>query len=97
MADAVLIAKTVAEIVTFWRPGSREHSWADEYAEIMVQPNTKAIYERVDSEGIHFADRFAPVLLGNDGRVWDGHHRICIAIQRGYPYLMCEVVAGLES
>jgi ParB-like chromosome segregation protein Spo0J len=22
-----------------------------------------------------------PILLGDDGRVWDGHHRICAAIE----------------
>jgi hypothetical protein len=24
-----------------------------------------------------------PISLGNDGRVWDGHHRIVAAMQRG--------------
>ena len=24
-----------------------------------------------------------PVILGDDGRVWDGHHRICLAIKHG--------------
>lgn len=92
----VLISKPLATIVTFWRPGSHEWSWADEYADLMG-PNraaTDAIYKRVDSEGIDFIDHIAPVLLGSDGRVWDGHHRICIAIQRGYPSLMCEVAFG---
>ena len=87
----VLIAKPVSQIITFWRPGSAEHSWADEYADAMAQDRTAEIYKRVDSEGIAFMDRVAPVLLGNDGRIWDGHHRICIAIQRGIHTLMCEM------
>lgn len=24
-----------------------------------------------------------PVLLGDDGRVWDGHHRLCVADELG--------------
>lgn len=90
----VLISKSVAEIVTFWRPGSKDGrwTWADEYAELMSQSYTQGVIDRVDAEGIGFFDRLAPVLLGNDGRVWDGHHRICIAIKRGVHSLMCEVV-----
>lgn len=87
----VLVSKSLAQIITFWVPGSREWTWAEEYADIMSRPETKAICKRVDSEGIEFMDHLAPVLLGSDGRVWDGHHRICIAIQRGIPSLMVEV------
>lgn len=88
----VLVSKPVAQIVTFWRPGSREHSWADEYAELMADPYTAGVLARIDSEGFDFADDIAPVMLGNDGRVWDGHHRICLAIKRGVHSLMCDVV-----
>jgi hypothetical protein len=94
----VLVCKPVAQIVTFWRPGSRDWLWADEYADIFGRDagQTEVILKRVDSEGIDFADDFAPVLLGSDGRVWDGHHRICIAIQRGIHSLMCEVAGEPE-
>lgn len=86
--------KTLAQIITFWKPGSGEWSWADEYADLMGrhQYTTDRIRERVAKEGIHFVDYVAPVMLGNDGRVWDGHHRICIAIEQGIPELAVEVV-----
>ena len=42
--------------------------------------------------GIAFADDYAPVMLGSDGRVWDGHHRIVLAIEQRIPSLMVEVV-----
>jgi len=87
----VLVSRSVAQIITFWRPGSGDWSWADEYADVMSQERTTEIYRRVDAEGISFIDSVAPVLLGNDGRVWDGHHRICIAIQRHIHSLMCEM------
>lgn len=91
-ADApVLVSTPLAHIVTFWRPGSQDWSWAEEYADLLADPVTERVRERVDSEGIAFADAHSPVLLGNDGRVWDGHHRIVIAIERRIPSLMVEL------
>lgn len=89
-----LVRKPLAQIVAFWRPGSREWTWAEEYHDLMTRDGsrTAAILRRVGSEGIGFIDDAAPVLLGNDGRVWDGHHRICIALAEGIPELMVEVV-----
>lgn len=91
MKAFVLIAKPLAQIVTFWRPGSGNWSWAVEYMNLIDAAATLRIVKRVDVEGIDFADDFAPVMLGSDGRVWDGHHRICIAIQRGIPSLMTDI------
>lgn len=95
--DAVLVSRLVskplAQIVAFWRPGSHEWGWADEYADLMGRDRevTDRITARLDTEGWDFIDHIAPILLGSDGRVWDGHHRICIALKRGVPSLMCEV------
>lgn len=89
-----LTSRPLAQIVTFWRPGSHgdDWTWADEYGQLIGQDVTKRIGARVAAGGIGFADDFAPVLLGNDGRVWDGHHRICLAIQQGVPALMVDEV-----
>lgn len=87
----LLVSKPVAQIVTFWRPGSGDWTWAEEYADVMTHERTAAIRERVETEGVAFVDSHAPVLLGSDGRVWDGHHRICIAIEKGIGSLMCEI------
>lgn len=86
--------KPLAQIITFWRPGSHEWSWADEYADLMGRHayTTDRIRDRVKEEGAGFIDHAAPVMLGNDGRVWDGHHRICIAIEQGIPELAVEVI-----
>lgn len=84
----VLTRKPVSQIITFWRPGSYEWSWADEYGDLMGGDNMQAVKAQVSDTGIHFADHREPIILGNDGRVWDGHHRICIAIQYGIPHLM---------
>lgn len=97
MTATVLIFKPLAQILTFWKPGSHDWTWADEYADLINDPVTDRIRERVNHEGIDFIDHVAPVLLGNDGRVWDGHHRICIAIQYAIPSLMVELANGGEQ
>jgi hypothetical protein len=91
-----LIEKPLAEILTFWAPGSAAWPWSDEYSVLVDDPVTERIRQRVRSEGIGFADATAPVLLGSDGRVWDGHHRIVIAIQEGMHSLMCEIVGAAD-
>lgn len=99
MSAPDLVSKPLAQITTFWRPGSRSDNWtwADEYAELIDHPVTAAVHKRVDNEGIDFADKFAPVLLGSDGRVWDGHHRIVIAIKLGLASLMVETAGGSDD
>ena len=89
----VLVRKSLAQILAFWRPGSHDWTWADEYRDLISEPVTDRIRQRVASEGIGFADDFAPVLLGSDGRVWDGHHRIVLAIEQGVSFLNVEMAA----
>lgn len=95
----VLVRMPLAQVVTFWRPGSEDWSWAEEYEHIMTDQAhvTDKIRERVQKEGIIFLDHVAPILLGNDGRVWDGHHRICIAIEMGIPDVMVEITPPKEE
>lgn len=81
----------VTQILAFWKPGSQgpEWTWADEYNDLI--PRIAHIEHRYLTEGPDFADD-EPVLLGNDGRVWDGHHRICLAIKHGTPTLNAQIV-----
>lgn len=37
-----------------------------------------------------------PIILGNDGRVWDGHHRLAVALALGMR-LPVDVVKPLED
>ena len=87
----------LATILTFWRPGSYDWSWAEEFDDLQNHSATPAIRRRVREEGIGFADDHSPVLLGNDGRVWDGHHRIVIAIDEDITHLMVEAVESRVS
>jgi hypothetical protein len=90
-ADApVLVSVPLSHILTFWRPGSGDWSWSEEYTKLIGAPVTDAVCARVNAEGFGFHDHIAPVLLGSDNRVWDGHHRIILAIQQAVPSLMVE-------
>lgn len=62
-----------------WDPGD-PHTWADEFKWLEKHHNGKLELLRLDiiAHGIR-----EPIQLGNDGRVWDGHHRIYIANQLG--------------
>ncbi|MFF1946928.1 hypothetical protein ACFVWF_32845 [Rhodococcus qingshengii] len=58
------------------RPGD-EHSWSDEFKFLWTN-DQRGMLELVDSiakEGIREA-----VVIGADGRLWDGHHRLAVAI-----------------
>lgn len=70
------------EVMRRWRPGSYEPpwSWADEEADI--EARTPGRLEQLRRSLIRngFDE---PVLLGDDGRVWDGHHRIIAAARAG--------------
>lgn len=60
--------------------GSHDWSWADEYDDLMRREYTSmmTLILSIKSYGIQ-----QPILLGDDGRVWDGHHRICAAMHIG--------------
>lgn len=75
---------TAAEIMARWRPGSYEErwSWHDERRELEEYNGlfVRALAYDIQAYGIK-----EPVLLGDDGRVWDGHHRILLAERYGLP------------
>jgi hypothetical protein len=88
----VLERMLVADVLDNWVPGSYDWGWPEERADLTDDPVTAAVRARVDAEGIGFHDHIAPILLGSDGRVWDGHHRLIIALERGIEYVNVEVV-----
>ncbi|QUE25551.1 ParB-like nuclease domain protein [Microbacterium phage SadLad] len=92
MMDLVLMP--VTQIITFWRPGSGDWSWAEEISRISTDPQTPIVARRTREEGFGFSDDIAPVLLGSDGRVWDGHHRICLAIGSGERALWVDIAGA---
>jgi len=57
-----------------------EHGWDTEFDWLRAN-HAEALADlraSVVKDGIR-----EPVLLGSDGRVWDGHHRLCVALDLG--------------
>lgn len=80
-----------------WLPGSYDQpwSWADEHNDIITRECAccgrpghymQALADHVREKG----EITEPVLLGSDGRVWDGHHRIVAASIIGLPVIPVE-------
>ena len=84
----------LVDLLAQYRPGSfgADWTWDDEYAYL----NGEVLNDGTDDSGwaklrkdyqenlvrdIRVNGIAEPVCLGNDGRVWDGHHRVCAAIQ----------------
>lgn len=57
-----------------------EHGWEHEFAWLWSnqQAYMDMLATSIQETGIHM-----PILVGNDGRVWDGHHRLAVAHKLG--------------
>lgn len=81
-----------------WRPGSEDEpwNWENEYNTLLYSPDhyarTNHLIKEIQENGI-----YDPVLLGHDGRVWDGHHRIVVACLLGYTHIPVDVVGEEEE
>lgn len=64
-------------VLTQWRPGSGDWDWPTEFADIVQEDDGATIAGLIG----HIAKNgmLKPILLGDDGRVWDGHHRLLAA------------------
>ena len=100
MSTITLTTMPVSQIVQQWRPGSGDWSWDAEAVEIDSRVCVccgqrghyqRMVEDRIGAEGIGFVDGFAPILLGNDGRVWDGHHRLVAARRMGIASVCVEI------
>lgn len=102
-----LISMTLADLTSRWRPGNHDtadtpdganHAWTwkDEAHDLFTRTAEYqgGVVDRVHRDGVGFLDDAGgPILLGNDGRVWDGHHRIVAAIALGIETVQVDVVA----
>lgn len=80
-------------------------SWEDEARDLLSMPclcpseppgpwiecDTPGHYQLMLEEHLRRAGRVdQPICLGDDGRVWDGHHRVVAAIRLGFDRLPIE-------
>jgi len=73
---------TVAEAMQQWRPGSHDWTWEDESRDLWKRDRQKmaALASSIRWSGLREAEADEePITLGNDGRVWSGHHRLLAA------------------
>ncbi len=94
--DVPLVNKPLSQILTFWRPGSHDWTWKEEFADLIDHPVTEAIRRRVDAEGFD-SSTIAPVMLGSDGRVWDGTSPDLPRHRAGRDRLMVEIVEPVRD
>lgn len=71
--------RSVQDILDLYRTGD-EHSWAQEFA-YLAAVHGEDVQNLADS--IAECGMRVPILLGSDGRVWDGHHRLAVAYGLG--------------
>lgn len=80
------MAHRTADILTDYQPGD-EHGWATEFAYLATHhgPKLRKLRKSIAKRGIRI-----PLLLGNDGRLWDGHHRLLVAVGLGISFVPVE-------
>ena len=80
MADDIVKRLPLANVLAEWAPGSYDDRWTwDDEREWLWHCHREqmaSLVADISANGVR-----EPILLGDDGRVWDGHHRICAAIE----------------
>lgn len=72
------------------KPGSRgeDWTWNKEFHELTTSENhaakTQWLIQDIKEHGMK-----EPVLIGDDNRCWDGHHRVVAAIHLGMSMIPC--------
>lgn len=72
-------------VLSVFMPGDYpERLWSEEFAWLWTHHGEKmdAIATRAQEMGLE--DFSPPITLGSDGRVWDGHHRLAVAVKLGF-------------
>lgn len=63
-------------ILDNFTPGDEDTAWSEEFRWIIENDtaSTTRLLADIDDNGMRI-----PILLGDDGRVWNGHHRLLVA------------------
>ena len=81
----------LTRVLTDVRCGSQDWTWDEEWADLDRRHAETGYLDRLEQE-IKTRGITMPVLIGSDGRLWDGHHRLRIAVRTDIPYVPVEVV-----
>lgn len=83
-------------VLTEVRCGSADWPWEDEWADLDRRHADTGYLDRLE-EQIRENGITTPVLIGSDGRLWDGHHRLRIAVRAGIDYVPVEIITPTET
>lgn len=81
------LSRILAEVAV----GSGDWTWEEEWADLDERHATDGELDKLEQQ-IRENGITTPVLIGSDGRLWDGHHRICIAYRLGLTEVPVEIV-----
>lgn len=75
-AHLPVLTMTAAQVMDMVKPGSGL-TWTHELQELWTEDrhDTLLLLQHVVGEGIS-----EPIIIGPDGRLWDGHHRLAVAL-----------------
>lgn len=81
------LSRVLAEVAV----GSRDWTWEEEWADLDQRHAATGYLDTLEQQ-IRENGITMPVLIGSDGRLWDGHHRLRIASRLGIEYVPVEIV-----
>jgi ParB-like chromosome segregation protein Spo0J len=81
----------LARVLKDARCGSEDWSWEEEWADLDRRHAETGYLDTLEAQ-IRESGITVPVLIGSDGRLWDGHHRLRIAVRVGIGYVPVEIV-----
>lgn len=74
-------------ILARWQVGSGEWTWDQEFDDLWQRDGAALDLLAASVQEAGFRE---PILLGNDGRIWDGHHRLAVAQRLGIEHVPVE-------
>jgi hypothetical protein len=77
-------------VLTEVRCGSQDWTWDEEWADLDQRHEETGYLLKLEQQ-IRENGITMPVLIGTDGRLWDGHHRLRIAVRLGIGYVPVEL------
>ncbi|MFD3999904.1 ParB N-terminal domain-containing protein [Streptomyces rubiginosohelvolus] len=80
----------LTRVLTEVRCGSRDWTWDEEWADLDQRHAESGYLDRLEQQ-IRANGITMPVLIGSDGRLWDGHHRLRIAVRLGIAHVPVEI------
>lgn len=78
------------------RCGSQDWTWDEEWADLDQRHAETGYLDRLEQQ-IRANGITMPVLIGSDGRLWDGHHRLRIAVRLGIGYVPVEITPSAAA